>query len=76
MAKLQIKSKIIATYGGIFQIMEVFERIGLGKFIDSSLGKRDANWNLLKYSEVIETIFCTIFTVVTVLRPSTYLHLI
>ena len=45
MAKVQIKSEIIATYGGIFKIMELFERLGLGKLVDSSLGKRDASWN-------------------------------
>ena len=37
MAKLQIKSEIIASHGGIFQIMDVFERLGLGKLIDSTL---------------------------------------
>ena len=45
MAKLQIKPETIATYGGIFKIMELFERLGLGKLVDSSLGKRDASWN-------------------------------
>ena len=29
MAKLQIKSKTIATFGGVFPIMDVFEHIGL-----------------------------------------------
>lgn len=57
MAKLQIKSEIIASHG-IFQIMDVFERLGLGKLIDSTLGKRDASWNSFQYSEVIETLFC------------------
>lgn len=59
MAKLQIKSEIIASHGGIFQIMDVFERLGLGKLIDSSLGQRDASWNSFQYSEVIEALFCT-----------------
>ena len=58
MAKVQIKSEIIASYGGIFQIMDVFERLGLGKLIDSSLGKRNASWNSFQYHEVIETLFC------------------
>ena len=58
MAKVQIKSEIIATYGGIFKIMELFERLGLGKLVDSSLGKRDASWNAFQYSEVVETLFC------------------
>ena len=58
MAKLQIKSETIATYGGIFKIMELFERLGLGKLVDSSLGKRDASWNAFQYSDVVETLFC------------------
>lgn len=33
MAKLKIKSEIIAPHGGIFQIMDVFERLGLGKLM-------------------------------------------
>lgn len=59
MANLQIKSENIATFKGFFHVMDVFERLGLGKLIDSSLGKRDASWNSFKYNEVIETIFCT-----------------
>ena len=54
MAKVQIKSETIATFGGIFHVMDVFERLGLGRLIDSSLGKRDASWNAFRYSEVIE----------------------
>ena len=38
--------------------MDVFERLGLGRLIDSNLGKRDASWNAFRYSEVIETLFC------------------
>ena len=56
MAKLQIKSETIVTYGGIFKIMELFERLVLGKLVDSSLGKRDASWNAFQYSDVVETI--------------------
>ena len=58
MAKVQIKSETIATFGGRFHVMDVFERLGLGRLIDSSLGKRDASWNAFRYSEVIETLFC------------------
>lgn len=38
--------------------MGVFERLGMGKLIDSSLGKRNASWNAFQYSEVIKTLFC------------------
>ena len=44
MAKVQLKSETIATFGGIFHVMDVFERLGLGRLIDSSLGNRDASW--------------------------------
>ena len=40
MVKLQIKSETIATFGAISQIMEFFNRLGLGRLVDSSLGKR------------------------------------
>jgi len=33
MAKVAIKSEIIATSGGIFHVMEVFERLGIDKLI-------------------------------------------
>ena len=59
MSKLQIKSETIATFGGIFHVMDVFERLGLGKLIDSSLGGRDASWNAFRYGEVMETLFCS-----------------
>ncbi len=59
MAKLQIKSETIATFGGIFYVMDVFERLGLGKLIDSSLGERDSSWNAFRYGEVIKTLFCS-----------------
>ena len=38
--------------------MDVFERLGLGKLIDSSLGERDASWNAFRYGEVMRTLFC------------------
>ena len=40
MAKLQIKSETTATFGGIFHIMDVFERLGLGRLVDSCLGSK------------------------------------
>lgn len=47
MAKLQIKSETMATFGGIFHVMNVFERLGLGTVIDSRLTTRDASWKSL-----------------------------
>ena len=61
MAKLQIKSEAIATFGGIFHIMDVFERLGLGRLVDSCLDERDARWNTFRYGEVMEALFCNFF---------------
>ena len=58
MSELQIKSDTIATFGEIFHIMDVFKRLGLGKLVDSSLGKRDASRNAFQYGEVMEALFC------------------
>ena len=41
--------------------MDVFERLGLDKLVDSSLGKRDVSWNAFRYCEVIEVLFCNYF---------------
>lgn len=40
MAKLQINPEAMATFGEIFHYIDVFERLGFGKIIDSCLGKR------------------------------------
>jgi len=58
MTKIQIKSETIATFGGIYHVMDVFERLGLGRLINSSLGKRETSWNSFLYSEVIEALSC------------------
>ncbi|WP_407404309.1 hypothetical protein [Sodaliphilus sp.] len=50
MAKIAINPETIATFGGIFHIMDVFERLGLAKLIDSCLGKREASWNAFRYT--------------------------
>ena len=38
--------------------MDLFEYLGLGKLVDSSLGKIDSSWNAFLYSEAYETLFC------------------
>ena len=53
MSELQIKSETIATFGGIFHVMDVFERLGLGRLVDSCLGERNASRNAFRYGEVI-----------------------
>lgn len=76
MAKLQIKSEIIATYGGIFQIMDVFLSVwgSVNSLIRASVGETQvgipsstAKW--LKHSSA------TIFAEVIVLKTSTCLLL-
>lgn len=42
---------------GIFHFIDVFERLGFGKIIDSCLVKR-ASWNAIQCSKVIEALFC------------------
>ena len=59
MANVQIKSEKVTAFGGIFHVMDVFERLGLVKLVDSSLGERDASWNAFRYGEVAETLFCS-----------------
>ena len=48
----------MANFGGIFHVMDVFERLGLGRIIGTCLGKREASRNAFRYSEVIKALFC------------------
>ncbi len=49
MTKLQIKSETMATIGGIFHVMDAFERLEFGKLIDSRLGM-GASWTVASAS--------------------------
>ena len=59
MAKIQIKSEKITPFGGIFPIMECFDRL-LGQTIDSILGLR-SRFVGYQYSEIIRSLMCLYF---------------
>ncbi len=59
MAKIQIKSEKITPFGGIFPIMECFDRL-LGQTIDSTLGLR-SSFVGYQYSEIIRSLMCVYF---------------
>lgn len=58
MAKVQIKDDNITAFGGIFHVMDVFERSGISKCIDKQLGKRGKLGRAYQYSEIFLSTFC------------------
>ena len=59
MAKIQIKSEKLTSFGGIFPIMEKFDRM-LSCTIDSTLGLRSKVYGY-QYSEIIRSLMCVYF---------------
>ena len=59
MAKVQIKSEKLTSFGGIFPIMEKFDRM-LSCTIDSTLGLRSKVYGY-QYSEIIRSLMCVYF---------------
>ena len=60
MAKIQIKSEKLTSFGGIFPIMEKFDRM-LSHTIDSTLGLRSKVYGY-QYSEIIRSLKATTST--------------
>ena len=56
MVKIQIKSEKLTSFGGIFPIMEKFDRM-LSHTIDSTLGLRSKVYGY-QYSEIIRSLMC------------------
>ena len=56
MAKVQIKSEKLTTFGGIFSIMEQFDAL-LAQPIDSTLGLRCTMFGY-QYSEILRSLMC------------------
>ena len=56
MAKIQIKSEKLTSFGGIFLIIEKFDRM-LYHTIDSTLGLRSKVYGY-QYSEIIRSLMC------------------
>lgn len=59
MTKIQIKSEKLTSFGGIFPIMEKFDRM-LSHTIDSTLGLRSKVYGY-QYSEIIRSLMCVYF---------------
>ena len=59
MAKVQIKSEELTSFGGIFPIMEKFERL-VSPIIDKTLGIRCTAFGY-QYSEIIRSLACVYF---------------
>ena len=59
--KIQIKSEKHTSFGGIFPIMEKFDRM-LSHTIDSTLGLRSKVYGY-QYSEIIRSLMCVYFCV-------------
>lgn len=59
MVKVQIKSEKLTSFGGIFPIMEKFDRM-LSCTIDSTLGLRSKVYGC-QYSEIIRSLMCVYF---------------
>ena len=79
MAKIQIKSEKLTSFGGIYSIMEQFEAL-LAQIIDSTLGLRCTLFGY-QYSEILRSLLCVylcggscIEDVTTHLMKHLYLH--
>lgn len=59
MAKIQIKSEKLTSFGGIFPIMEKFDRM-LSHTIESTLSLRSKVYGY-QYSEIIRSLMCVYF---------------
>ena len=66
MAKVQIKSEKVTSFGGFFPIMEQFDAL-LAQNIDSTLGMRCAWYDYL-YSEILRPLMCVYLCVAYVTR--------
>ena len=58
MAKIQLKSDNINPFGGLFSILKQFDRSGLRRTIDSTLGKRAAKKQIPVLCEGLVIIMC------------------
>ena len=59
MAKIQINSEKLTSFGGLFPIMEKFDSM-LSRTIDSTLGLRSKVYDY-QYSEIIRSLMCIYF---------------
>lgn len=57
MAKVQLKSDNINPFGGLFSISSLFDRSGIRKVVDSTLGRRGSTKAAFSYGDVFLSIF-------------------
>ena len=57
MAKLAIKNENVTPFGGIYHIMDVFSKLGLGNLIESVLGKRGSSGKAFSYGDIFSSLF-------------------
>ncbi len=57
MAKLQIKSDRITSFGGIYLANRLFDRFSLGKVINDTLGRRSNVPNGYQWDEIVKSLF-------------------
>lgn len=57
MAKLAIKNENVTPFCGIYHIMGVFSKLGLGELIGSVLGKRGDSGKAFSYGEIFSSLF-------------------
>ena len=55
MTKVAIKNENITAFGGIYYIMDVFSKLGLGKLIESVLGRRGSSGKAFGYGDIISS---------------------
>ena len=60
-AKIQLKSDLVGTFGGIFLMLDHFNKAGLDKLVDKLLGNRRFNAKY-SYSDIFKTLLATYTT--------------
>ena len=57
MTKIAIKNENITSFGGIYNIMDVFSKFGFEKLSESVLGKRGSSRKAYSYGSVFSSLF-------------------
>ena len=73
MTKVAIKNENITSFGGVYQIMDVFSKLGFEKLIESVLDRRESSGKAFSYGSSLGSLFFATFVVENALRTSMYL---
>ena len=57
MTKVAIKNENIASFGGIYHIMDVFSKLGFEKLTESVLGKRGSSGKAFSHGSIFSSRF-------------------